>query len=235
VKLEIAISIAAELVERLVPFCSERSGDFTSPQAGGVNPPLRAIAVAGSIRRRRPQVNDIDLVAIPRLARVKAGLFDEGPEDAEHSGLAVALCSLLGKQVHQRGPKNNAIPAAEFAAGIRVDLYLATVETWATTLLIRTGSKEHNIWLCQRARELGGKLHANGDGLELPGDYDAVKQCAGPSQRITSATEDKILAALCWSNVPPPERREILHGRPFWLPKHAHDPGYLAKSTGGAK
>ena len=50
--------------------------------------------------------------------------------------------------------------------GIPVDLYIATPETWTTLLLIRTGSKEHNIKLAQRARELGMKLRASGDGIE---------------------------------------------------------------------
>jgi DNA polymerase (family 10) len=47
-----------------------------------------------------------------------------------------------------------------------VDVYFAKRETWATLLLIRTGSKEHNIKLAQRAKELGMKLRASGDGIE---------------------------------------------------------------------
>src|SRR6266446_3745254 len=54
-----------------------------------------------------------------------------------------------------------------------VDIYMATEESWATLLLIRTGSAEHNIWMCARARACGGKLHADGSGLEVPGQYDS--------------------------------------------------------------
>ncbi|MGH8136491.1 MAG: hypothetical protein ACRER4_09085, partial [Steroidobacteraceae bacterium] len=49
--------------------------------------------------------------------------------------------------------------------GIQVDVYLADEHTFPTLLLIRTGSKEHNILLCMRAQELGLHLNANGHGL----------------------------------------------------------------------
>ena len=46
-----------------------------------------------------------------------------------------------------------------------IDLYIADRETLPTLRLIRTGSKEHNIHLCRRARSLGLQLHASGEGL----------------------------------------------------------------------
>lgn len=49
--------------------------------------------------------------------------------------------------------------------GIGIDIYVATPETWATLLLIRTGSKENNIRLCSLAKRKGWHLKANGDGL----------------------------------------------------------------------
>ena len=52
-----------------------------------------------------------------------------------------------------------------YGRGFKFDLYLATDETWATLLLIRTGSKEHNIRLCKIAQAKGGKLHADGSGV----------------------------------------------------------------------
>ena len=48
---------------------------------------------------------------------------------------------------------------------IQIDLYFAEPETWATLLLIRTGSTENNIRLATRAKELGWHLAASGDGL----------------------------------------------------------------------
>jgi len=38
---------------------------------------------------------------------------------------------------------------------LMLDVYIATPDAWATLLLIRTGSKEHNIRMCMRARIMG--------------------------------------------------------------------------------
>ncbi len=48
---------------------------------------------------------------------------------------------------------------------ITLDVYYATPETWATLLLIRTGSKENNIRLATLANKRGWRLAASGDGL----------------------------------------------------------------------
>ena len=62
------------------------------------------------------------------------------------------------------GEKIKAFTATK--TGIPVDLYVASRDTFPTLFLIRTGSKNHNIKLAMRARELGMKLRASGDGIE---------------------------------------------------------------------
>lgn len=101
------------------------------------------IEVAGSIRRQRPFPRDIDIVLIPR----------------SQGQLVVALQSLGearlgGQKLEERVYK-----------GVQVDLYFATPETWATLLLIRTGSKSHNIKLTTLAKKRGWHLYASGRGL----------------------------------------------------------------------
>jgi DNA polymerase/3'-5' exonuclease PolX len=73
--------------------------------------------------------------------------------------LASALQSLGevrlgGKKVEERVYK-----------GVQVDLYFATPETWHTLLLIRTGSKAHNIKLTTLTKKKGWHLYASGRGL----------------------------------------------------------------------
>jgi DNA polymerase (family X) len=80
--------------------------------------------------------------------------------------------------------------------GIPVDLYMATPETWTTLLLIRTGSREHNIKLAQRAKELGMKLRASGDGIE---------DASGQLLRVSAEEE---LFSLLQIPYTPPERRD---------------------------
>jgi len=108
-------------------------------------PTCNRMMVVGSIRREKLRVNDVDIVVIPR----NQGL------------LAVALRD-LGHKIRQ-GPL---IYSCTFK-GFQVDIYIATPQTWVTLVLIRTGSKEHNIKMCSAAKKQGLKLHANGSGITV--------------------------------------------------------------------
>lgn len=137
--------------------CADRLLDWLMPYC-------ELVRVAGSIRRGRPEPNDIDLVAIPKI-------------DFERD--------LLGQPVRTRNLAENAIRmrAGEehwelgkcgpqymvwVAKGVQVDLWFATPGTWGTLLLCRTGSKEHNIWLAQRAKVAGGHWNPH-HGLTIHG------------------------------------------------------------------
>ena len=123
-KLQEALSIFNEIYYRLKPHCEK-------------------IIAAGSIRRQKDEIRDIDIVLIPTNPGQLSQEIDRlGPPIADGEKL---------RRVEYKGTQ--------------VDLYYATPETWATLLLIRTGSKENNIRLCSRARYLGMKLKANGDGI----------------------------------------------------------------------
>lgn len=151
--------VASNLIERLYPY-TER------------------IEVAGSLRRRRNRVHDIDLVAIPKeltpFLDAARGLITGG------DGASKRLTGTYRE--------------------IPVDLYIATPETWATLLLIRTGSKEHNIRLAALARKKGMMLKADGSGLFT------LDEAGKPSTRIAGDTEASIFLALGLPYAPP-ERR----------------------------
>ena len=127
-----------------------------------LRPHFERIEVAGSVRRRKPYVNDVDLVAIPGLV---------APD---------AVLRMLFK-VGRSGAK---LGMFEFK-GIDFDVYYAAPQTWGTLLLIRTGSKEHNIRLCNKALARGWKLKANGEGLFNSG-----------GTRVAGDTEESIFRAL---------------------------------------
>lgn len=117
--------------------------------------------VAGSIRRLRPIVHDIDLV------------FSPIAPPAEE--LRLRCLMMPSVQVVKWGSKLAAI----VYHGVPFDLYFSTPETFHTLLLIRTGSKENNIRLCSIARARGWKLHASGDGLF----NERGERIAGDSER----------------------------------------------------
>ena len=123
-ELERAQRIAREIIKRLSPYCQR-------------------IEVAGSVRRGKPTVNDIDFVLIP-------------------SNLWALHHEIMGMgQVKMSGMKIMRV----MVSSVQVDLYFASPETWATLLLIRTGSKENNIRLATLAKKRGWRLAASGDGL----------------------------------------------------------------------
>ncbi|MBA7560629.1 hypothetical protein ES708_02258 [subsurface metagenome] len=123
-ELEKAKVIADTVVKALEPYC-------------------KRIVVAGSIRRQKPTVRDIDLVLIARNRQnLDSALMRMG--SYKMSGIKIARVEM------------DSIP---------LDIYFATPETFATLLLIRTGSVESNIRLATRAKKRGWRLAASGDGL----------------------------------------------------------------------
>jgi len=143
-ELEHAKKIAKKVLERVSPYCSK-------------------IEVAGSVRRGKPQVNDIDFVLIPS---------DPGNLTHEIMGLGPSTAA---------GDKLKRVKFDD----VQVDFYYATPETWATLLLIRTGSKESNIRLASLAKKKGWRLAASGDGLFNE-----------KGQRIAGDSEESIFEAL---------------------------------------
>lgn len=158
-ELDYASGIAARFTSIIRPYCD-------------------AVAVAGSIRRKRPQVKDIDVVIIVNNL----------------SGLAMALLKrgeILTKKRIDNGTK---IIKARFEA-VPVDIYIANKETWPMLLLVRTGSASHNKRLAILAKSKGLQFKANGEGI-LNGD----------GRKISGDTEESIFAALGLEYVRPEER-----------------------------
>lgn len=131
-----------------------------------LSPYCLKIEVAGSIRRMKPLPRDIDIVLIPS---------DPWNLEGEVRALARPFQPKLSGEKLKRFDYN----------GVQVDLYFATHETWATLLLIRTGSKESNIRLTTLAKKRGWHLHASGLGLFNE-----------KTERIAGDTEDSIFKAL---------------------------------------
>ena len=127
-KLQEAKTIAQTVKKVLTPYCDR-------------------IEIAGSIRREKPIVHDIDIVLI------------EKPESAL---IIPSILTTIGTVI-QNGSHIKGVRYGD--ADINIDIYLATPASWSTLLLIRTGSKENNIRLATIAKRKGWQLKANGDGL----------------------------------------------------------------------
>lgn len=175
-KLATAKRYAEQIVAWLMPYCDK-------------------IQVAGSIRRDRLECHDIDLVVIPKhkvetdmlgVPIVKRNLLWEHLEAhvKDHPDRA----GWLSGQNNPCG-QNHMIQLAK----CQLDIFSATDKTWGTMLLCRTGSKEHNIWLADRIKRMGGHWSPYSY-LRLDGTPRDVQ------------TEEAIYRAVGLDFIPPAER-----------------------------
>ena len=113
-------------------------------QALGAHPNVVACEVAGSIRRRREIVKDIDIVAASEKPDDVAAAFSALPQVVE---------------VTLSGPTKTSV---RLAGGIACDLRVVAPKAWPAALQHFTGSKEHNTELRGRAKRRGLTLNEYG-------------------------------------------------------------------------
>ena len=128
------------------------------------------IEIAGSLRRRRQAVNDIDIVVIPKFVQVKdETLFGEQVRENLLEKRLSQLCLRGQLDLEANGSKIKRFVKTVDGDTIPIDIYIANEQTWWTLLLIRTGSRNHNIKLAKRAMDLHMHLKADGSGLLTAG------------------------------------------------------------------
>ena len=121
------------------------------------------IEIAGSLRRQRPEVGDIELLVIPkRLGEVD--YLDLFVKSMIASGVLDYRRNKRGSPMY--GPQNKYL--IHVVSGIAVDIFSTTEEAWFVALVIRTGPKESNIAIATAAQRKGWRLKAYGDGFDTP-------------------------------------------------------------------
>jgi DNA polymerase/3'-5' exonuclease PolX len=146
-----------------------------------LSPACERIEIAGSVRRRKPIVHDIELVAIPRVVeRPLTGLLFEEThpvnllQEAIDQLLADDNAPLLARQVENHR-QDGTIEVQEklgqaFKAltwhGIPVDLFITDAERWGCIFALRTGPGDWNIRLVQDCRRVNRSV-AGGRVLHL--------------------------------------------------------------------
>ena len=140
-----------------IPF--SKAQDYATRIAEWLGPFCLDLRIAGSVRRVRPVCGDIDLVVIPRTTPLgSADLFGGGPvlRNDLHAALTDYVRNSDGRASWKLGGDS---PWAENVIlqlpKVQLDIFLATPETLGSVMVCRTGSKEHNIYLAQRAAALG--------------------------------------------------------------------------------
>ncbi len=121
------------------------------------------IEIAGSIRRRKPEVGDIELLVIPK--------YVNGVDQLEREVGALVVQRVLGFRRNSRGrrvfgPKNKLM--AHLSSGIGVDIFSTDFECWPVALVVRTGGVETNRRIAMAAIRKGWHLKAYGRGFATP-------------------------------------------------------------------
>ena len=136
-----------------------------------LKPVTERLICAGSIRRRRPMVGDVEILYVPRISQLKVGLFDDDQTFMDLSERAIAKMlesGMLAKRLNKNGipawgPKIKL--AVHWKSGIPVDLFATTHESWFNYLVCRTGSAENNVRICEAAQAKGYKWNPYGSGF----------------------------------------------------------------------
>src|SRR5579875_296439 len=141
-------------------------------------PAVNEVTYAGSLRRMRETVGDIDLLAASSNPAAVMEAFSRLPQLAE---------------VPARGPTK---ATGITVTGIHVDVRVVPPSSWGAALVYFTGSKAHNIHLRRMAQRAGLKLSEYG--LERIDD----------GKMLASATEEQVYGALGLAFVPPTLRED---------------------------
>lgn len=160
------------------------------------------IEIAGSIRRRKPIVHDIEIVAVPRVVdRPKAGLFADDTEPVNLLEERIALLLSRGSERHdviaravENHRRDGSIDVQEklgpafkalVYAGLPVDLFITDAERWGCIFALRTGPGDWNVRLvtdCRRVNRsvAGGRVLHLGKPVATPEEADFFREIGQP-------------------------------------------------------
>jgi len=160
-RLDIALSLAEELI-------------FGLAQCKAID----EVIYAGSLRRMRETIGDVDILAASEAVDVVMQAFDGLP--------------MVGRTIARGDTKMSVITLK----GIQVDLRVVQHDAWGAALIYFTGSKAHNIKIREMAVKRGWKLSEYG--------LFSTKN----NRRMAARTEEQVYAKLGLPWIPPTLRED---------------------------
>jgi DNA polymerase (family 10) len=163
-------------------------------------PEVERLEVAGSYRRRKETVGDVDVLAIAS---------DPGPVMEAFVGYPQV------RDVDKAGDTRGTV---HLASGLQVDLRILPEADYGAAMVYFTGSKQHNITLRKRALERGLSISEYGvfelaEGAEKAEAEDVAADAAGRDtvtsttgrelgERVAGATEEEVYAVVGLPSIP---------------------------------
>ncbi len=145
-------------------------------------PHVSRVEIAGSLRRRKETVGDLDILVISTKPKEIMEVFVSQPEVA---------------QVIARGGTKSSV---RLKNGLDVDLRVVSAESYGAALAYFTGSKAHNVAMRGMAQERGWKLN----------EYGLYKRGRSKGEWVSVAgrSEEEIYDKLGLEYVPPEMRED---------------------------
>ena len=130
----VALEVARELCQVLKPCCEWNAAESRP-----------FLCVAGSLRRKRETVGDVEILFVGKWGSVPDGLFSKDTDLAEHAIERLIDSGLLAKRLNSRGsemwgPKNKL--AVHVPSGVPVDFFSTRPAFWYNYLVCRTGGAD---------------------------------------------------------------------------------------------
>jgi len=170
----VRINVADEEAQKLVAYIA-KAGDA-----------VESVTPAGSLRRGRETIGDIDLLVTMRPGHDKQKNID-----------AVAAQVLKYPEIEQELAHGENKVSFILSGGLQVDVRLLEKKSFGAALLYFTGSKAHNVALRGRANEMGWTLN----------EYALTTLKGG--KVVASKTEEEIYSKLKLAYIEP-ELREMM-------------------------
>ncbi len=123
---------------------------------------LEVRAIAGSIRRRKAMVSDVEIVYIPKVFKVKRpgemfsatyNSFLEAMKVLLEEGYFKKRLSVTGRTGY--GVKSQKVWHVD--SGIAIDFFRADAFNWWSVFTAKTGGKDSNVQISARAKRMGYK------------------------------------------------------------------------------
>ena len=150
---------------------------------------VERIEIAGSIRRGKDMVGDVELLYVPFAVDAAAVKIKELADAGD------VLTYRLNKNGNRMfGGKNKFL--VHVPTGIPVDVFATPARYWGMALVVRTGPAEFNRRLFTEFRRKGMRAHA----------YGGVTVADGAHMNCTS--EETVFELVRWPYIPPALRDE---------------------------
>lgn len=167
-----------------------------------LDPYSEKIQIAGSIQREKPEVSDIEIVLIPNMEQT----FDMFGNSTDKN---IDLTKIIMKNPHfayrynKKGQKmcGDRVKLLLYK-GFPVDIFVANENSWATTLLVRTGSKVFNQFIIYQLSKFKYKLDVSSGGIFREGKSPNL---------VFPKTENEIFEMIGMKYIEPKNRKMAIY------------------------